>query len=331
MKTLRLRRLVAAAIALAGVAAASACSATANGSSSDPGTSLTVGLSYIGTVEHYGPYYAEASGLYKKAGLSVTVQPGSDTHPATLLQAGRIDIGVMDAPDLLQAVEKGADLVAIATEFQEAPLAMICRQDSGVTSMSQLAGHRIGLKTYSRPYLSLLAHAAGTKPSQLDVVPIGNADVSTIIAGKVDCIFATYAFNEPRAIESQGVKVNVITLADMGFPAQGNVYVVTRKTLEKRRSDLVAWVKATADAWSTFLDDPQKAASYMVQKQFATGLDLSQQKYQATAQVPYMTGKWTAAHGLLALDPAAWTQTSEVAAKEGLTTKVVDPAPCWTT
>ncbi|MBO9523426.1 MAG: ABC transporter substrate-binding protein [Nocardioidaceae bacterium] len=327
MNTLRLGRHVAAVVALVAMAATSACGSSADGSSSGKDSSLTVGLSYIGTVEHYGPYYAEEEGLYRKAGLSVKVEPGSDTHPATLLEAGRIDIGVMDAPDLLQFVEKGADLVAIATEFQSAPLAMICRQDSGVTSMSELQGHRLGLKTYSRPYLSLVAHAAHAKPSDLDIVPVGNADVSTIIAGKVDCIFATYAFNEPRAIEAQGVKVNVITLADMGLPAQGNVYVVTRKTLEKRRADLVAWVKATADAWSTFLDDPDAAATYMVDKQFTTGLEIGQQKYQATAQVPYLNTTWTAEHGLLALNPEAWKQTSEVAAAEGLTTKAVDPAP----
>lgn len=318
------RRIGAAAAVMALGAGIAACSGS---SAENQGSHLVVGLGFVGTVENYGPYYASKEGLYRAAGLDVDVQPGGNTPPSTLLTAHQIDVGVMDAPDVLHANEQGANLVAIATQFQMAPTAMTCRKDANIKTVADLKGHTLGLKSQEQSYLKMIMQTGKLEPSDFTVVPVGNADISPIIAGKVDCIFATYAIYDGQAIEAAGVPVSFISLADLGLPAQGNVYVTTRQTLEKRRPDLIKWVKATADAWATFIQDPTAAAHYMVDNAFAAGLDLNQQIYQAGKQVPYLRTEWTKSHGLLALNPSVWTQTSDDMATFGMTTTVVDVAP----
>ncbi|MBS1694272.1 MAG: ABC transporter substrate-binding protein [Actinobacteria bacterium] len=289
--------------------------------------SLTVGLGYIGTVENYGPYYALHEGLYRDAGLAVDVQPGGNTPPSTLLVAGQIDIGVMDAPDMLHAVEQGADLVAIATQFQTAPTAMTCRRASNISTVADLKGHVLGLKGQEQSYLNMIMQTGGLQPSDFTVVPVGNSDISPIVAGQVDCLFATYAINDGRAIEAAGVPVTNISLAELGLPAQGDVYVTTADTFNNRRDDLTRWVKATGLAWEKFLADPTAAAHYMVDNAFAPGLDLDQQIYQANKQVPFLSTEWTRTRGLLALDPGVWASTSDQMARFGMTGSVVDVHP----
>ena len=318
------RRAISASAVLAIATAMTACSGS---STVHEGSHLVVGLGFVGTVENYGPYYASTEGLYRDAGLDVTVQPGGNTPPSTLLTAQQIDIGVMDAPDMLHAKEQGADLVAIAAQFQTAPTAMTCRKASNITTAADLKGHTLGLKGQEQSYLNMILQTGKLQPAEVTVVPVGNSDISPLIAGKVDCIFATYAIYDGQAVEAAGVPVTFISLADLGLPAQGNVYVTTEETLKNRRPELIKWVKATADAWANFLDDPTAAAHYMVDHAFAAGLDLNQQIYQAGKQVPYLSTEWTKVHGLLALDPAVWAQTSDDMARFGMTTSPIDLKP----
>jgi NitT/TauT family transport system substrate-binding protein len=319
----RRRRLVSALLASLAAAGGLAACSSAHGAGSG-GSGLTVGLGYIGTVENYGPYYAEREGLYKAQGLSVDVQPGGNTPPSTLLAAGRINIGVMDAPDMLTANAAGAHLVAIAAEFQLTPTSMTCRVDSHVTKTADLRGKTLGLKAQEQTYLPMILQSGGLTAHDLHVVPVGNSDISPIVAGKVDCIFATYAINDGRSIEAQGVKINNLSLADMGMPAQGDVYVTTQDFYSTHQAELTKWVLATAQAWQTFLKDPNAAAQYMVSKAFAPGLDTGQEIYQAQQQVPYLSTDWTKAHGLLALNPSSWSQTAAAMSKLGMTNTTVD-------
>ncbi len=319
----RRRRLVSALLAsLAAAGSLAACSSSH--ATSAGGSRLTVGLGYIGTVENYAPYYAEREGLYQAQGLAVDVQPGGNTPPSTLLAAGRIDIGVMDAPDMLTAEAAGAHLVAIAAEFQLTPTSMTCRVASHVTRTADLRGKTLGLKAQEQTYLPMILQSGGLSAHDVRVVPVGNSDISPIVAGKVDCIFATYAINDGRSIEQQGVKINNLSLADMGMPAQGDVYVTTQAFYAAHQAELTKWVSATAQAWQAFLKDPAAAAQYMVTKAFAPGLDIGQETYQADQQVRYLSTDWTRAHGLLALNPTSWSQTAAAMSKLGMTNTTVD-------
>lgn len=312
----------------------SACGSSAS-QQAEPATSaeskaaLTIGLNYVGTVEHFAPYYALKEGLYEKAGLDVTIKPGGDTPPSTLLAAGQVDVAVMDTLSTITAADKGADFVAIATEYQQTPTSMTCRKDSGVTKPADLAGKTLGLKQAANIYLPAILSTIGVTKDQIKIVPIGGQDVSMIIAGQVDCMFSSFAFNEPRSIEMAGVPVTVFPLGDLGIPSQGNTYVTTRAIYDDpaKRAVLVKWIGAIAEAYEVLLRDPEAGARYMVDNAFTTGLDLDQQIYQSKTQASYIATEYTAANGLLALNPEAWEKVAQVAKDLGLTSSLVDTKP----
>jgi NitT/TauT family transport system substrate-binding protein len=317
---------VSAAIALAGCASPASPAAS---ESEVPLTPITLGLNYVATVEHYAPYYAMEEGLFADAGLDVEIIPVGDTPPMTLLAAGEVDVAVTDTSSMIQAAAKGEEFVAIAAQYQTAATSMTCREDSGVEEITDLKGKRIATKSAASTWLPIVYSSAGITEADVTLVPIGNQDLSVIIAGQADCMFTTNAFNEPRSIANAGVPVVVLPLAEFGVPNQGNVLATTRENLDDpdMRASIVALVGALADAWSVFVDDPEAGAEYMIDKAFVDGLDPDQQKFQAERQTTLIATDATAERGLMALDPESWEVVAEKLQQAGITPEVIDVEP----
>ena len=328
------------AIAVLGVVAlVAACgsstksAAPSSGSNTGAKANLTVVMGYIADVEDYGFEYALHQGLYAAQGLNVKLIPGGQgVDQVQQVVAGQAQVGIDGAEMILPAVGKGQQLKVIGSEFQKSPVAMTCRKDSGVTNPGQLKGKKVGVKPTVGPLLALFLSKNGLSTSDISQVPIGGSDISAIIAGQVQCEFTTFAFNEPKEIEDQGVPVNVIPIANYGLPAQEDAYFVTKAYFDKpgNQAILVKFLKATAEGWMTFFKNPDAAAKYMIDHAFVDGLDLKQQIYQAQQQVAYMKSPVTASEGIMAVDPPVWVQTAQNLYAEKVTDTLIPTADLLT-
>jgi NitT/TauT family transport system substrate-binding protein len=317
------------AVAASAVAACGSASSTTGTTASAGQASLSVVMGYVADVEDYGFEYALHQGLYAKEGLNVKLIPGGQgIDQVQEVEAGVAQVGVGNAESIITAAGKGDQLKVFGTEFQRSPVAMTCRQDSGVTTPSQLKGKTVGVKPTAAPLLSLFLEKNGLSVGDIHQVPVGASDISEIIAGKVQCEFTTFAFNEPQEIRNQGVQVNVIPLANYGLPAQEDAFFVKQSFYASaaNRALLVKFLKATASGWMSMFKNPTAAAKYEVKGAFVDGLDLNQQIFQASQQVLYMKGLLTPQDGLLALDPAVWQQTAKNLFAEKVTTSTVPTA-----
>ena len=290
---------------------------------------LTVVLSYIPNVENFGAIYAENKGLFDEAGLDVTLVPGGQgVDGLQMLDSGLSQITITGADSVVAAVDKGAALKVFAAQFQFSPVAMTCRQDSGVTDPAMLKGKRLGIKQAAQLYAETFLSKVGLTMADIEPTTIGGSDVSTIIAGKVDCMITTFAFNEPRLISNAGVPVNVLRMGDYGLNSQPGAFTVTQKFWDTpgNKEVLVKYLTAEAKGWDEFFKDPAAGAKFIVEGGFNDGLDIEQQTYQAEQQVKYMASALTAEKGILWLDPKTWAESTANALAAGATTKLVDPA-----
>lgn len=321
-------------VTVLGAAAKSPSSGTAVAKSNHATTaSLSVVMGYVPDVEDYGFEYALHQGLYQAQGLSVKLIPGGQgIDQVQEVEAGVAQVGVGNAEQILAAVAKGAQVKVFGAEFQKSPVAMTCRKDSGVKSPADIKGKKVGVKPTAGPLLSLFLHKNDVSPGAIQQVPIGASDISEIVAGKVQCEFTTFAFNEPKEIADQGVPVRVFPLANYGLPAQEDDFFVNKSFYDNpaNRETLVRFLKASAKGWATMFRNPDAAASYEVGHAFVDGLDLSQQKFQAEQQVIYMKSPLTTKTGLFALNPSVWVQTAKNLRAENVTPTVVDTAPLLT-
>ncbi|WP_177176744.1 ABC transporter substrate-binding protein [Faunimonas pinastri] len=295
---------------------------------------LTVVLGYIPDVESFGPVYAKEKGFFKDEGLDVTVVPaGVGVDQVQMVSSGAATIGIVGPELILAGESKGEKFKVFAGEFQRSPVAMTCSKASGVAKPSDLKGKTLGIKTTAAAYADLFLQKNGVAKSDVKTMAIGPNDISTIVAGRIDCMITTFAFNEPRLIEDAGVPVNVISLGDYGLNNQMNSYFVKADFYDKPGSKeiLAKYLRAEVKAWQQFFKDPAGAAKFLVDGGYYDGLDLDQQVYQAQKQGAYMTSPLTKEKGLMWLDPAVWKETAQNANDAHLTDGVVDTSDILTT
>src|SRR5207302_10600293 len=92
---------------------------------------LTFGTNWKAQAEHGGFYQAVATGLYKKAGLDVTIRMGGpQVNGMQLLVGGQADFILGYDFQVLSSIEAGIPVETVAASFQFDPQGMPTHDDS---------------------------------------------------------------------------------------------------------------------------------------------------------------------------------------------------------
>ena len=87
-------------------------------------------------------------GIYKKAGLDVTIIKGQGSGvTAQLVATGKADIAYADALAVMQLIAKGAPMKVVSTIYQSNPNAVTMLTTSGVKSIAELKGKSVAVPT----------------------------------------------------------------------------------------------------------------------------------------------------------------------------------------
>jgi NitT/TauT family transport system substrate-binding protein len=188
------------------------------------------------------------------------------------LAAGSIDAAVAPVPNLVTAVEKGVNVKAVLRQsgWSDPTSTYFVRVDSGIDSVRDLKGKKIGVNNYGGNfdlYLRHMVESSGLDPKQ-DVqileVPIAAVfqalDTSQIDAGVVPALFV------PRA-EGQfpGKFKPLFTYRDIpGVSARPQfnqlVLVMSGNFINNNRATATAFVKVNVDVERWAAANPQVAA-----------------------------------------------------------------------
>src|SRR5262245_19510727 len=112
--------------------------------SAQAAASLVLQLKWLADAQSAGFFVAQAKGLYRQAGLDVTILPGGpDITPSEVLVSGKADVAVDWMPSALAVRDKGGPIVNIAQVFQHSGLQLACRRDSGIRRPADFRGKKI--------------------------------------------------------------------------------------------------------------------------------------------------------------------------------------------
>jgi NitT/TauT family transport system substrate-binding protein len=208
---------------------------------------------WFAEAEHGGFYQALATGLYQKAGLDVSIKMGGpQVNIFQLMAAGQADC-VMGSSDLqiMQTREGGLPIVTVAAMMQKDPQVLIAHED--VKTFEQLKGKTILIAaSANQGYWPWVKQKFGltddqTRPYTYNIQPFV-ADKNTVQQG--------YITSEPYAIQKAGVKANVLVFGDFGYPAYATTISCMDKTVATRKAAVAAFVKASAEGWKSYLENP---------------------------------------------------------------------------
>ena len=234
------------------VAGAAAAMAAFGAQAQEPFVFLT---SWYAQAEHGGFYQALATGLYKKAGLDVTIKMGGpQVNGMQLLAAGQADAVMGYDIAVMKGREQGVEAVTVAASFQKDLQGMMTHAE--VPNLGALKDKTILVATSGRstwwPWLKTKYgyKEEQSRPYTFNIQPF-LADKSIVQQG--------YPSSEPFSAAKAGAKVNFFLFADEGYPPYGTTIVTMQKTVDTRAEVLRKFVAASMEGWKSFIANPAPA------------------------------------------------------------------------
>lgn len=248
------------------IASAVSPEAAAAPQKAQPAIKVTFVTDWKAQAEHGGFYYAVAHGLYKKAGLDVTIkQGGPSINTPQLIAAGAVEFAMgSNHFQPLNLAAAGADAVAVAAIFQKDPQVLITHPRADIKTIADIKGKPVMISDATvSTWWTWTRSRYGFNDKQIRKYTF---NLAPFLSDK-NAIQQGYVTSEPYTIETQGkIKPQVYLLADYGYPGYANFIMVRGKDLRDRPKMVEAFVNASIDGWKAFLRADPKAANALIKK-----------------------------------------------------------------
>jgi ABC-type nitrate/sulfonate/bicarbonate transport system substrate-binding protein len=260
-------------------------------------TTVTFILNWLPNVEFDGLWMAQKFGWWQKAGLKLAFKPyANGVNPETDVPArGGDTFGFQSAAALAIAASKGVPDVSLYADTQESVFGLTVLKSSGITSLKQLKGRKVGYQPHEL-YVpeTMLAYVGLTAGRDYTTVPV-LFDLTQLTSKNVDA-YLTFVTNEPIALSLQGIQSRTFPAASYGFHAYDDVMFTTSGLIHTNPALVRTVTSIVARGFKWAHSHPQQAAQYTVANYFpastagngvTAAANLKQQKLEAQAFTPY--------------------------------------------
>jgi NitT/TauT family transport system substrate-binding protein len=242
----------------------------------EPLTSVKLQLQWLPQAQFAGYYVALDQGYFEEEGFDdVEIVPsGGDIVPQDALVAGDVDFAVAWVPKVLGTLEAtGAELTDIAQVFQKSGTLQVSWADSGITSVADFEGKRIGSWGFGNEWEIFAAMAADDLDSTSVSITTQDFSMNALLDGDVDAAQAmTYnewaqvleVVNPATGKLYQPEDFNVISYEDTeGAMLQDAIWADTARLADDPAyaDAAVRFLKAVTKGWIFARDNPEEAAS----------------------------------------------------------------------
>jgi NitT/TauT family transport system substrate-binding protein len=235
-----------------------------SGSGSEGLTPVRLQLQWVAQSQFAGYYAAKDQGFYEEEGLDVTILEGAvDIVPQQVVAAGEAEFGIAWVPKMLASRAEGAELVNIAQVFQRSGTLQVAWADSGITTVEDWAGKRVGTWGFGNEWEVYAAlRQAGIEPNdpaQVEIVS-QNFDMSQLLNREIDVaqaeIYNEYAqlletTNPDTGALYQPSDFTVFDYNDVGTAMlQDHVFVLGSWLAQEGNEDIaVRFLRASFRGW----------------------------------------------------------------------------------
>lgn len=280
-------------------------------------TPIKLQLQWLPQAQFAGYYAALAQGYFEEEGLEVEIIPsGGDIVPQDALANGDVDYAVAWVPKVLGSIEAGANLTNIAQIFQRSGTLQVAWADSGIESVADFEGKKIGSWGFGNEWEIFAAMAAeGLDSTSVEIIT-QSFDMNGFLAGDIDAAQAM-TYNEwAQLLETADPDTgelyteddfSVISYEDTeGAMLQDALWADT----ERLESDpeyaetTVKFLRAVIKGWVYARDNVEEAAQLTIENGSSWGP--SHELWMANETNSLI---WPAENGIGVIDEAAWDKT----------------------
>ncbi len=273
------RGLTVASLATVTAIALAACAAPADTDTSgdfEPLTSIKLQLQWLPQAQFAGYYVALDQGYFEDEGFDTVdiVPSGGDIVPQDALVAGDVDFAIAWVPKVLGTLEAtGAELTDIAQVYQKSGTLQVSFKDTGVASVADFEGKRIGSWGFGNEWEIFAAMADEGLDASTVSITTQDFSMNALLDGDVDAAQAM-TYNEWAQILEvvnpatgelyQPEDFDVVSYEDTaGAMLQDAIWADTARLADDPAyaDAAVRFLKAVIKGWVFARDNPEEAAS----------------------------------------------------------------------
>lgn len=271
-------------------------------------------LNWFHLADHSPIYLAMKKGYYKEENIDLTVLRGSGSaDSAKKIDLGQADVGISDAPTVLTAISKGANLKMVAVVYDKAGNNVFFKKSANIKSPKDLAGKKIAVPPADSHRVLWPAFAAtqGIDPNSVTMVNVKPEGKQAIVAaGEVDASFDLYtSYAIWEKVLGKG-EVGHLLWADYGLPIYGHTYFVNNDLIKKNPKLIERFLRATHKGWRDAKANPAASIDAMVEQ--VPGLDRATLLATMPAILDLCVTERSAKHGLGWIEPELMQKTIDI-------------------
>ena len=290
-------------------------------------THIRLPTGYIPNIQ-YAPFYvAIEKGYFRDAGIEIEFDYSFETDGVALVGAGELPFAIVSGEQVLLAREQGLPVKYAMAWYQQFPISVVAKAQTGIKTPGDLKGKKIGLPgLYGASYVGLRAFlfASGIKESDVTLDSIGFNQVEALISDQEDAI-VVYSANEPIQLRAQGVDIISFNVADMVNLASNGI-ITNEKTISENPELVRGFIEAALKGVNAAIANPQEAIE--LSKTYIPNykeLDPAVVEQVLAASIDM----WKA-EKLGYSDPAAWENMKNILVEMGLVSKSLDINAAYT-
>lgn len=328
------RRAVVAGVAVGILALAVGCSSNGSGASSggSGGTPFSFQLNNPPNGSNAGFAAAVEEGYYKAAGLNVKIVPGTGSSlTVQMVASGKANIGYADSTSTTQLIAQKAPLTVLATVYQSNPNEVIALDKSGIKSVKDLKGKKVGTPVPSSQatMLPLFLAANGLSKNDVDLVNLAPTSlVQSLLQGRVDAILGSTDTYQVQLEQQNAGKLFTAAFSTNGVPTVSTSIFANKDWASSHADQVKAFVKASLQGWKFATGNQDKAVADL-NKLWGAKAD----KGSADELKAILDGNLLCAGGAKFVgkaEPEQWTKTQDLLSQVGLLPKGIDPTTYYT-
>jgi NitT/TauT family transport system substrate-binding protein len=203
-------------------------------------------------------------GYFAEEGIEVQFERGyGSADTASKIAAGQYDMGFGDMYSMIEFNQKNPDqkLVVVAVPYNKAPFALVTLKDSGINSLEDLEGKKLGAPAGDAPrrLWPVLAEEVGVDANSVEWVTMEpKLRESFLLQGNVDAISGFSYSMLPSLVKGGKAQedLNIFYYTDNGLDFYGNVVLVKESFLEENPDVVRGFLRAYLRGLQDTLRDP---------------------------------------------------------------------------
>ena len=285
-------------------------------------------VGYIPNIQFAPLYVSAAKGYFAEAGFEVTFDYRFETDGVALVGQGTLPFAIVSGEQVLLARAQDIPVKYIAAWFQDFPVGVAAKTESGISGPQDLVGKRVGLPgLYGANYIGVraLLSAAGVDVNDLTLDSIGFNQVEALAADQVDAV-VVYTTNEPVQLRAQGYKINEFAVAEY-VHLVANGIITSEEQIEEDPEMVQRFVDAFLRGLADTIADPEEA--YQISLNFVENLAEADQEIQM--EVLRRSIEYWEADPLGRIDAEGWQNMLDVLLEMELLTEPIPVDQAFTT